>query len=389
MSSTELAVMSLQEITGYAKHFHASGMFPELNSESKCIVKITAGAEIGIAPFQAMNNLHIISGKITMSALLVGSMIKRSGRYNFRVTKIDAAGCNIKFFEKMEGKWIDIGDSEFTKENAVKAGTKNTDKYPRNMYYARALTNGARWYTPDVFNGAIYTPDELDNSITVDEDDNVIMSKFQPEAVLEHEKPVEDKKEPLPSQGGDLADDNQKRRIIEACEFLKEPIPDMSAMTKDQGRTLWSALVQLKREREAAAKEAEQQEIDEEIGEVGWGEKPVEKEHSEAFAEVNKREAIINFQPEGDPFADEEVIRAQEAERQRVSDLKIQITDELIKVNKTRPKHLQELMPKSDGWTLANYQEYLNGMTASKTVKQNTEQDKVVDGFFGDEEVKI
>jgi hypothetical protein len=29
------------------------------------------------------------------------------------------------------------------------------------MLYARALSNGAKWYCPDVFGGPIYTPDEL------------------------------------------------------------------------------------------------------------------------------------------------------------------------------------------------------------------------------------
>ena len=42
------------------------------------------------------------------------------------------------------------------------------EKYPRNMVFARALTNGARWYCPDVFNGPIYTPDELGAGVAID-----------------------------------------------------------------------------------------------------------------------------------------------------------------------------------------------------------------------------
>ena len=45
---------------------------------------------------------------------------------------------------------------------AVKAGTKNMDKFPRNMLFARAMSNGQKWYCPDAFNGAtVYTPEEL------------------------------------------------------------------------------------------------------------------------------------------------------------------------------------------------------------------------------------
>ena len=38
----------------------------------------------------------------------------------------------------------------------------NWRKYPRNMLFARAISNGARWYCPDLFGGSpVYTPDEL------------------------------------------------------------------------------------------------------------------------------------------------------------------------------------------------------------------------------------
>jgi hypothetical protein len=37
------------------------------------------------------------------------------------------------------------------------------------MYFARAMSNGAKWYTPDVFSGPIYTPDELNAASVIDE----------------------------------------------------------------------------------------------------------------------------------------------------------------------------------------------------------------------------
>jgi hypothetical protein len=29
------------------------------------------------------------------------------------------------------------------------------------MLFARAMSDGVKWYTPDVFNGPVYTPDEI------------------------------------------------------------------------------------------------------------------------------------------------------------------------------------------------------------------------------------
>jgi hypothetical protein len=52
-------------------------------------------------------------------------------------------------------------------EDAKKAGTKNLDKFPKNMLFARAISNGVKWYTPDVFSGPVYVPEEMQ---TVTED---------------------------------------------------------------------------------------------------------------------------------------------------------------------------------------------------------------------------
>ena len=78
--------------------------------------------------------------------------------------RLDDAGCEIAFYERAGGKATELGRSSFTADDAKAAqlGGENYKKFPRNMYFSRALTNGARWYTPEVFGGsAIYTPDEL------------------------------------------------------------------------------------------------------------------------------------------------------------------------------------------------------------------------------------
>jgi hypothetical protein len=70
-----------------------------------------------------------------------------------------------KFFEGAES----LGVSTFTIDDAKKAQTKNLEKFPRNMLFARAISNGARWYCPDIFGGSpVYTPDEM--GMSVDED---------------------------------------------------------------------------------------------------------------------------------------------------------------------------------------------------------------------------
>lgn len=147
------------------KTFAESGLFPDIKAACQAIVKIMAGQEMGIGPFQAMNGIHIIQGKATVGAGLMAAMVKGSGKYDYVVIEQTDKVCEIEYLQA--GK--PIGRSKFTIEDAKKAGTKNLDKYPANMLFARAMSNGVKWYTPDVFNGPVYVPDEIEVPATVQE----------------------------------------------------------------------------------------------------------------------------------------------------------------------------------------------------------------------------
>jgi len=155
---TTVARLQTTEIMSTAKAFHESGMFPDIKSAAQAVVKIQAGQEIGIPPFAAMSGIHIIQGKPTIGAGLIASRIKGSGKYDYRIKQQDEKACSIDFFQ---GKEL-IGNSTFTIEDAKKAGTKNIDKFARNMLFARAISNGVKWYCPDVFAGPVYTPEDFD-----------------------------------------------------------------------------------------------------------------------------------------------------------------------------------------------------------------------------------
>jgi hypothetical protein len=146
------------------KVFAESGLFPDIKAAGQAVVKIMAGQEMGIGPFQAMNGIHIIQGKATVGAGLMGAMVKGSGKYDYRVLEQSAKKCTIEFYQGKES----IGQSTFTDLDAKAAGTKNMDKYAQNMLFARAMSNGCKWFTPDVFNGPVYTPEELGGVEVVD-----------------------------------------------------------------------------------------------------------------------------------------------------------------------------------------------------------------------------
>lgn len=157
--------LPMAEIMSLGKAFQESGMFPDIKSAAQAIVKIQAGQEIGVSPFAAMSGIHVILGKPVLGAGIVASKVKGSGKYDYKVAKLTDEVCEIIFYE---GKTI-LGPSVFTIQEARKAGTKNIDKFPKNMLFARAISNGVKFFCPDVFNGPVYVPEEFNTDQKTEE----------------------------------------------------------------------------------------------------------------------------------------------------------------------------------------------------------------------------
>lgn len=163
---TTITQLPITEIMSIGKAFAESGMFADTKSAAQAIVKIQAGQEIGIPPFAAMTGIHIIQGRPTIGAGLIASRVKGSGKYDYRVIESTELVCVIEFFQGKDS----IGKSTFAIDDAKKAGTKNLDKFPKNMLFARAISNGVKWFTPDVFSGPVYVPEEMPPIETKTED---------------------------------------------------------------------------------------------------------------------------------------------------------------------------------------------------------------------------
>ena len=158
----------LKLITGLGQLFAQSGFFTDIRQAAQGGVKILAGYELGFGAFASMTGLYIVKGRVTLSANLMAAKIRSSGRYDFRIREHTNKVCKIEFFGPAIGKpgtMESMGFASFTEEDAKLAGLitgENWKKYPKNMMYARALSNGAKWYCPDVFSGHTpYLPDEV------------------------------------------------------------------------------------------------------------------------------------------------------------------------------------------------------------------------------------
>lgn len=167
-----MAMGSLSDPKELGTMLAASRYFEDAKDAAQAVVKVLAGQELGFGPIASMTGVYIVKGRVTLSANLMAASIKRHPKYDYRVRDLTDELAVVVFFENGE----ESGSSEFTMAMARQAGLANSDnwrKYPRNMLFARAVSNGAKWFCPDVFAGApVYTPDEL--GAEVDETGDII-----------------------------------------------------------------------------------------------------------------------------------------------------------------------------------------------------------------------
>lgn len=143
-----------------------SGYFKDATGAAQAAVKVMAGQELGFGPVASMTGVHIIEGKPSVGANLLAALVKRSPKYRYRVVEHTTQRCVIQFFERTDDGWEELAPpSEFAIEDAKRAGVasrKNWQQYPKNMLFARCMSNGVTFHCPDLTGGApIYTPEEL------------------------------------------------------------------------------------------------------------------------------------------------------------------------------------------------------------------------------------
>jgi hypothetical protein len=144
-----------------AKAYAQSGYWPDAADVAKALVKIEAGRALGLTPIVAMSEVHVIEGKPTLGAGALSSLVKASGLYDYRVVQLTDDACTLRFYERGQV----IGETSFTMADAEKAGLAKRNpsyaRFPRNMLFARAMSNGVAWFCPDVTSGRLYVPEDF------------------------------------------------------------------------------------------------------------------------------------------------------------------------------------------------------------------------------------
>jgi hypothetical protein len=75
-----------------------SGLFPDITRVSQAVVKVLAGRELGIGPFAAMSDIHIIDGKPVIGARILAALVRQSPVYDYEVVEWTNERCAIDFY---------------------------------------------------------------------------------------------------------------------------------------------------------------------------------------------------------------------------------------------------------------------------------------------------
>lgn len=110
-----IQIKTIDDLQRLAEILSKSGFFEDCKQAAQACMKILAGAELGFPAFSSMCGIFLIKGKPAIGANLMAA-IKRSERYDYRVTELSDKICRITFFDCTQ----EIGISEFSAEDAAK-----------------------------------------------------------------------------------------------------------------------------------------------------------------------------------------------------------------------------------------------------------------------------
>lgn len=156
--------LSLQDKLRYAEKLSDAGMLPAQyrKQPANVLYAVEYGEMLGLGAMAAITGIHVIEGKPTASAGLIGGLVRSAGhklRVSFDRQTMTAKAVIVR---------ADDPDFEFVSEwslDRAKAADLTSKKvwrqYPDAMLKARAITEVARDACEDVLFGLHYTPEEL------------------------------------------------------------------------------------------------------------------------------------------------------------------------------------------------------------------------------------
>lgn len=251
-TNTDLAVtnpaatMNISEKQQYAELLAQASLLPKQyqRNPANVLLAMELGQSLSIPPIQAINEVHVIEGKPSASANLIGGLVRRAGHVlRIRVDR-DAMQATAQIIRHDDPDYT--FEVTWTMDDAKRAGSTGKDnwkKYPIAMLKARAITEVAREACPEALMGIAYTPDEL--GAVVDQDGNPINVAANAAPMPRAQGSKQSERANAPTSGRDwLAELDQcataedARKLYADCSAARELTKEIAEQITTAGRTL-------------------------------------------------------------------------------------------------------------------------------------------------------
>lgn len=161
---TDIAIYqaSVPDRMRYAEALSGSSLLPRdyVGKPANVLLAIEYGAALGIPPMTAIQGVHVIQGRPTASAGLIGALVRKAG-HRLRVTGDDRrAECVIVRADDPDFEFRSVWTIERAQQ-AKLTGKDTWKAFPAAMLKARAITECARDACPEALAGVQYTAEEL------------------------------------------------------------------------------------------------------------------------------------------------------------------------------------------------------------------------------------
>lgn len=166
-----LTPTSLQEAMQIADLLAGSDIVPKdyQRKPGNILVAMQWGAEIGLQPLQAMQNIAVINGRPSIWGDAMLALVRSSGLLDFIREELSEDGTTATCTVKRKNE--EPTASVFTMEDAKKAGLISKagpwTQYPKRMLKLRARSYALRDVFPDVLKGMAIAEEEKDKEIDI------------------------------------------------------------------------------------------------------------------------------------------------------------------------------------------------------------------------------
>jgi hypothetical protein len=175
LAKTGVQITSIREVFDLAEQLsRARGFVPNqfIGQPQALAAAMLMGVELGMGPMEALRSIHVINGKPSMSA---ETMLARAIRAGIKCVWMHLDDTRATLVITRDG--VERKPFTFTMEDAKRAGLAGSDnwkKYPGAMLRARCTSAAMRAHCPDVLGSSVYTAEELDASVKLDAQGDII-----------------------------------------------------------------------------------------------------------------------------------------------------------------------------------------------------------------------